>query len=122
MAIDDDDTVIHLVIERAEPIQPHWVRIWHSLALIALAILGIASLIAAITGSPWTEVLSRVTNLMTMVVLVVSVVLWARLAYVMKRERQELARIETRMYKSYLDLKVENDRAGRPPLPPPPDH
>jgi hypothetical protein len=109
------------VIIRMEPIQPRWIRALQAILTVALFVLITATVIALVGRWPWVEVLSRTTNVVTMILLVTSIVLMARVGFHIRRDRQEMARLETRLYKTYLDLKVENDRAGRPPLPPPPE-
>jgi phosphoglycerol transferase MdoB-like AlkP superfamily enzyme len=125
MAMNDDDPevrheYVRILVQR-EQIRPRWVALLQVLLMIALIIVSIAVVIALFTGNPWTRMLSAVLNVITIVLLGVATVLFLRTGFVIKRDQQETARLETRMYKTYLDLKVQNDRAGLPPLPPPPD-
>ena len=117
---EDNHIVMHVVIQK-EPLQPRWLRTGQTLGSVTLIILAVSTAIALVTRSPWLEILSRVTNVMTMIMLVIATVLFLRTGAAMRRDRQEMARVETRLYKQWMDLKVENDRAGRPPLLPPPD-
>jgi L-asparagine transporter-like permease len=121
----DDDPeqehiIAHVIVQQPEPIQPRWIRVIQIVLCVALVTLAVTTAFAIIGSWPWVEVLSRVTNVVMLIVLAVAVVLFLRVGFVIKRDRQETAKLETRVYKAYLDLKVENDRAGRPPLPPPP--
>ena len=66
------------VIIRMEPIQPRWIRALQAILTVALFVLITATVIALVGRWPWVEVLSRTTNVVTMILLVTSIVLMAR--------------------------------------------
>lgn len=119
---DDEEhsMLLHVMVQR-EPVMPPWGWLLYSLGFTWLILITVGWAVGFITGAPWVAITQGLLGWLALTMSIASIILAFRASYRMRRDREEMARLDLAMHRTYMDLMVQNDRAGYPPLPPPPE-